>query len=336
MPHEIVIVGASAGGLQPLSDILSALPADFPASLFVVLHLPPDSDSQLADILGRRSELPVRWADDQQPVQPGVVYVAPANQHLLVNRGQTRVLFGARESGARPSIDVLFRSAAVAYGSQVVGVVLSGTQDDGARGLLAVKRCGGVAVVLDPDHASEPEMPRNAIRAVDVDYCLGAQEIAPLLIDLAHRTTRPNVAVPEEIAVEDRVAQSAMHGKPESGAGDATEVACPDCGGRLRRFQEGSHAEYRCRVGHAFGTQLLLDHQREQLEQAAWIALRVIGDRQRVLERLAEDYGSQHRSRMAETMAQRAEEMAHHADVLRTLLINLAHAEAAPTPPAHR
>lgn len=318
--QKIVTVGASAGGLRPLTEILSGVPPDFPASLFVVLHLAPYSSSELAEILDRRSPLKVKWAEDQEAVQAGVVYVAPANHHLLLSQGPVRVLFGARESGSRPSIDVLFRSAAVAYGSQAVGVILSGTLDDGARGLLAIKRCGGTTVVQDPDSATEPEMPRNALREVDADHCVASDAIAPLLQELVERQLPLRMAVPRDIELENRVALSSMTVSDDTPAGDAAMVSCPDCGGQLRRFEGGRGDQYRCYVGHAYSSQLLLDRQREQLEQAMWIAVRVIGDRKRVLDRLAEDYWKRGMSQMADSMTGRASELAEQASLLREVL----------------
>lgn len=327
--RDIVAIGASAGGLAPLTEIVSQLPEDFPASVFVVLHLSPHSPSRLVDLLASRSSLPVRWAEDEEALRPGRIVVAPANRHLLLQPAQTRVLFGARESGARPSVDVLFRSAAVAYHRRVVGVILSGTLDDGARGLFAIKRCGGNAVVLDPASAQEPEMPRSALRETEVDHCLAAHEIGPLLRELVRQQVAADAEIPEEVAVEDRAAQNAMTGPPASHAGEATSLACPDCGGELHQFGGGRDAHYRCHVGHAYSTRRLLDQQREQLEQGAWTALRVIADRQRVLERLADDYRRKQRPRMAESMAGRAEELAQQAASLRNLLAQLLQPESA-------
>lgn len=328
--HNIITIGASAGGLRPLMEILSGLPAELPASLFVTLHLAPRSTSRLAELLGRATPLRVKWAEDQEPIESSVVYVAPPDRHLLVNPRQVRVLAGARESGARPSIDVLFRSAAVAYRSRVVGVILSGTLYDGARGMRAVQRCGGTAVVQDPAAAEEAEMPRNALQEVEAAHCLRPVEIAPLLCKLAVQPAAGNGRISEEIAVEDRVAQNAMMGNVSDEAGEDAGVSCPDCGGQLHRLDDGSEVQYRCRVGHAYGPELLLNRQTEQLEQALWIALRVIADRQRVLERLADDYGSRQRPQMAASMGDRAGELAGQAAVLRRALADLTKGEFQP------
>lgn len=328
MPTQnIITIGASAGGLKSLMEILSELPAGFPASLFVVLHLAPQRTGELLAGLNRSSHLEVRWAEDQQPVQPGVVYMAPANRHMVLNNDGIHVLFGPRESGARPSIDVLFRSAAATHRSQVVGVILSGTLDDGARGLQAIQRCGGTTIMLDPRTVDGAAMPLRAIQEVEVDHCLAVHEIAPLLQELAARQVPRVEAVPDDVATENQAAQHALAGIAGAEAGESSSVACPDCGGDLRRYPDSHYARYRCHLGHAYSTQLLIDRQRDQLEQAIWIAARAIGDRQRMLDRLAEDYAKRGRPQMAKSMAEQSAELTQQANVLRAVLAQLSRAE---------
>jgi two-component system, chemotaxis family, protein-glutamate methylesterase/glutaminase len=182
--HDIVVVGASAGGVEALIQVVAGLPFEFPAAVFVVLHIPPDAPSALAFILQRNGRLPVAVAEDAERIKRGHIYVARPNRHLIVHRGHMRVDAGPRENSARPSIDVLFRSAARAYGRRVVGVVLSGTLHDGALGLAAVKLRGGVAVVQDPDEAPFRGMPESALKSASVDFCLAAAHIPAQLIEL--------------------------------------------------------------------------------------------------------------------------------------------------------
>ena len=185
----IVVLGASAGGVEALSTVVGALPAEFPAAVFVVLHLAPAGLSLLPEILGRAGALPVRHAADGAAIEPGHVYVAPPDHHLVVEAGVMRVTEGPIEHRARPALDPLFRSAADAYGPCVVGVVLSGMLDDGAAGLQAVKRCGGATIVQDPDDAMFRGMPANAVRLADPDHVVPATGIAPLLLTLVGRGT---------------------------------------------------------------------------------------------------------------------------------------------------
>jgi two-component system, chemotaxis family, protein-glutamate methylesterase/glutaminase len=183
--HDVVVIGASAGGVEALTQLVGGLPADLPAALLVVLHIPPTRDSRLPAILGRAGPLPAAHARDGEHIRPGQIYVAPPNYHLTVEPGLLRLVQGTTENGFRPAADPLFRTASQVYGEQVVGVVLSGALDDGAGGLTAVKRQGGVTVAQDPDEALVAGMPRSAIRFDHVDHVLPIAEIALLLTRLA-------------------------------------------------------------------------------------------------------------------------------------------------------
>ena len=185
--RDITVIGASAGGIGALRTLFRALPADYAAAAFVVLHLAPESPSILPDILGRESLLPIAVATPDAPIRPGTVLVAPPDRHLMLDGDTVRVRLsrGPRENRHRPSIDVLFRSAAAAFAARVTGVVLSGMLDDGAVGLRAIKRRGGAAVVQDPDDAEFPDMPRNALATVAVDHRVPVREMAPMLVALS-------------------------------------------------------------------------------------------------------------------------------------------------------
>jgi two-component system chemotaxis response regulator CheB len=185
LTHDIVVIGASSGGLEALTEIIAGLPDDLPAALFIVVHVPAQGTSLLPEILGRRGRLPAKHAKDGEAFQAGHIYVAPPDFHLLLREGRTQVVRGPRENNHRPAIDPLFRSAAQAYGARTVGIVLSGALDDGAAGLLAIKNRGGIAVVQDPQDASFPDMPRAALAAVPVDYCLPKTEIARVIVDVS-------------------------------------------------------------------------------------------------------------------------------------------------------
>jgi two-component system chemotaxis response regulator CheB len=320
--REIIVVGASAGGLNPLMQILSDLPAELPASVFVVSHLSTSGNGHLVSVLSRSGPLRVKWAEDREAVEHGTVYVAPANYHLLLNEGQVRVLFGPRECGSRPAADVLFRSAAAAYNSRVIGVVLSGKLDDGSCGLRAIKQCGGTAVVMDPSHAEEPEMPQNALREVEVDHCVAPDAIGPLLRELVQQRVAPRAAVPEEIAIENRIAQAGMTEGDDAPGAHGDSFTCPECGGELRPFESGD-GSYRCFLGHAYGANSLLDAQRKQVEQALWVALRALTDRKRILERMAQQYQEKGWSRMAHSMTERVNEVGKQYELLRDVLTDL-------------
>lgn len=203
--HSIVVAGASAGGVEAMTSLVHGLPRDFPAALFVTVHIPSTTESRLARVLGRRSALPVATARDGEPIQPGHVYVAPADCHLLVRAATMAAMRGPAENGNRPAIDPMFRSAAVAHGPRVIGVVLTGNLDDGTAGLLAIKRRGGLAVVQDPAEARFPSMPASAVRWVAVDHVAPLTEIPVLLDRLVRQPARraPDGGDPDDVRRED-------------------------------------------------------------------------------------------------------------------------------------
>jgi two-component system, chemotaxis family, protein-glutamate methylesterase/glutaminase len=207
--HDIIVIGASAGGVEALKELVSGLPPDFPVVMFVVLHIPAQSPSMLPSILSRFGALEAIHPEDGEAIQPGRIYVAPPNHHLLVKGGYVRIVRGPRENRHRPAADPLFRSAAHAYGPRVVGVVLTGTLDDGTAGLLAVKARGGVAIVQDPNEALYPGMPRSALENAEVDYCLRLSGIAARLVQLANEPVESEgaYAMPEGIEIESKIAQ---------------------------------------------------------------------------------------------------------------------------------
>jgi two-component system chemotaxis response regulator CheB len=179
--RDIIVIGASAGGLEALRMLVAALPPTFPAALFVVVHISPQSPGLLPEILDRAGPLPVLSATDQAPIRGGHIYMAPADQHLLLEPGWMRLTRGPKENRFRPAIDPLFRSAAYAFGPQVIGIVLSGMLDDGMAGLWAIKDRGGLAIVQEPSEAPHPSMPQNALTYVAVDYCLRTTDLATAL-----------------------------------------------------------------------------------------------------------------------------------------------------------
>ena len=183
---EAIVMGGSSGALEALSTLLPALPAHCAIPLAIVVHLPPSRPSHLAEVLGARTVLPVREAEDKEPIAAGTVYVAPPNYHLLIERTRTFSLSADEPVHfSRPAIDVLFESAADAYGNHLAGILLTGASADGARGLSAVKRRGGIAIVQSPDGAVAPEMPRAALSMVEADHVLSVTDLASLLGRLA-------------------------------------------------------------------------------------------------------------------------------------------------------
>jgi len=253
--HDIVVVGASAGGVEALSELVKGFPSDLPASIFIVLHLPAHSTSILPRILSRNGALPALNPKNGDLIQHGRIYVASPDQHLLIKRGSVRVVHGPRENGARPAIDPLFRTAARAYGRRVIGLVLSGVLDDGTAGLIAVKRQGGITLVQDPTDARYPSMPQSAITQSEVDHILPLSEIASTIVRLVHQPVEEEGAKPvsDDMETEADIAEldmATLHTGEKPGT--PSRFSCPECNGVLWEIDDQNMIRFRCRVGHAF------------------------------------------------------------------------------------
>jgi two-component system chemotaxis response regulator CheB len=291
MPHhDIVVIGGSAGGIEALRRLVSGLPPDLPAALFVVVHVPPYSVSRLPEVLNRAGPLYATHAIDGEAIQPGHIYIAPPDRHLLVRPGWIALSRGPRENHSRPAIDPLFRSAARAYGSRVIGVVLSGALYDGSMGLLAVKTRGGMAIVQDPREAAVDSMPRSALKLVAADSVLTSAEIASQLMDwvrtpagkqggaaVADRDDRLQAVITEDFAEQshdDRVAETSVY-------------TCPECGGVMWQDGAGKQLGFRCHVGHAYAPEVLLSQKSEEFESALWASLRLLKEKATLTRQLA-------------------------------------------------
>ena len=248
----MICIGASAGGVEALLSLASALPRDMPAVVCVALHVGPHT-SILPELLRARGPLPALHPKDGQRLQPGAIYIAPPNNHLLLDRDVARLSRGARENLARPAIDPLFRSAAVHWRQRAVGVVLTGRLDDGAAGIAAIKAAGGTTVVQNPADAVEPEMPLAAMAAARIDACLPLDEIAPFLAQLAQAGTQPTAApLPERLSHEVALNFGSLDMSHLERIADVSPLTCPDCGGSLFEVRETPPLRYRCHTGHAF------------------------------------------------------------------------------------
>jgi len=320
--HDIIVIGASSGGIESLQALVAGLPRNLAASLFVVLHVPADGDSGLPRILSHAGPLPATHAKDNEPVQRGRIYVAPPDFHLLLRSGYVRIVRGPKENRHRPAIDPLFRTAARAYGPRVVGVVLSGMLDDGAAGLFAVKRRGGVAVVQDPADALFSDMPRSSMEVVDVDYCLKKGDIAPLLVRLSREEVKQKVGpVPDEMKKETEIEAMDMDTiENQDKPGTPSVYGCPDCGGILWELEEGELLRFRCRVGHAFGADGLVAAQSERLDDALWSAFRALQENAALARRLAARARKNGHDSVAVSFDERARSVEAQSEVIHGLL----------------
>ncbi|MFP5272964.1 chemotaxis protein CheB [Coleofasciculus sp.] len=322
--HDIIVVGASAGGVEALTQLVAALPENLPAVIFIVVHISRHVKSFLPDILNRKSLLPVAHATESEEIVQGHIYVAPPDYHLLVKRGYVRLVYGPKENGCRPAVDPLFRTAAKAYGRRVVGVVLSGALDDGTVGLMDVKRLGGVAIVQDPDDALFSGMPKSAIKHVDVDHILPLSSIASTLVRLAHESVTEEGATTmsseNEIEIEPDVVELNGAAMREREFGTPASLACPDCGGMLYYQDERGLLKYRCRVGHAWSAGSLVAGQSETQEQALWTAIRSLEGRGELMSQMAAKARDNNRSISAQRFEAKAQEARERADIIRKAL----------------
>jgi two-component system chemotaxis response regulator CheB len=318
--RDIVLIGGSAGALEPLRRLLSDLPGDLAATLFVVVHTGANTHDSLGRILDRAGPLPTELARDGLAFEPGRVYVAQPDLHLLLEDGRMLLRRGPRENLSRPAIDPLFRSAAAAHGARVIGLLLSGMLYDGASGLRAIKRCGGIAVVQDPADALYPEMPRHALQLSEVDYSPGAAGLAKLLVALVAEPAGPSPEVPEDIRLEVRITAQDVGRRAEAQLERPVALSCPECGGALREITEGEVLRYRCHVGHAYDAELLLGAQTDVVERALWTALRALEDRAALLRRMARQRTIS--NSLASRWAERAAEHEADAQAVRSLLLD--------------
>lgn len=319
MAHkDIIVIGASSGGIEALRTLVGALPKDFAASVFVVLHMSADSPGLLGGILRRSGALPASNATDRAKIKPGRVYVAPPDHHLLVDDGFMRITHGPKENRFRPAVDPLFRSAARVYGTRVIGVVLTGALDDGTAGLSAIKACGGIGIVQDPADAEFPSMPQSALDNVAVDYRLPIAGIAPQLVQLVAKPALRGVhPMPEKLDIEVNIAaeQRAIDAGVQK-LGRPSSYACPECHGVLLRVDDSKPVRFRCHTGHAYSTGSLLAEQTERAEEALWSAIRVLDESALLLGELSQTAQVSDPDRPA-AYREKRDEAKRHANIVR-------------------
>ena len=294
MPSRCVVIGASAGGLEPLRELVSQLPTDLPAPVFVAMHLPANHESYLPEILSSTGPLPAMHPEDNTKVETGFIYVAPPDHHLLVDADLIAVKRGPKENGFRPSIDALFRSAAYSYGTGAIGVVLSGALNDGTSGLWSIKRLGGIAIVQEPYQAKYWSMPRSALEYVEADYKVPSNEIGLLLTELVQAQPTQEEMMGNDInedarrlAIETQVAAGVnLPEKTILDLGSMTQFTCPECRGALVGIKEGGLFRFRCHTGHGFSADSLLEGLTEKVGELIWQTTRGFQEASMLLEHI--------------------------------------------------
>jgi two-component system, chemotaxis family, protein-glutamate methylesterase/glutaminase len=327
--HDIAVIGASAGGVEALIRLAGALPQDLPMAVFVVVHYPEEAPSTLPQLLSRAGPLAATNPRDGDPIEHGRIYVAAPGSHLQVKEGRVSLMKGPKENHHRPAIDPLFRTAALAYGARVVGVLLSGADGDGTAGLQAVKQRGGVAAVQDPDEASFARMPKSALEHVEVDYCLPLDDIAALLSRLATQARskegveQGGYPMADDMELEQKMSEL-DHATLNSDErpGEVSSLTCPDCSGPLYEIREGKWSRFRCRVGHAYGSaEDVLEKNRDSLEDTLYFALNKLQENAAIAGRLAASAHKRGQEMAAARFEERERESRQHAETLRRVLL---------------
>jgi two-component system chemotaxis response regulator CheB len=321
-----VVVGASAGGVEALRALVHELHGGCPPVL-VVLHIGTRSPTVLPGILARSGPLPVALAADGDPLVRGRVLVAPPDNHMLVEGSHVRLVKTARRNGHRPAVDPLFESAAVTAGPRVLGVVLSGTLDDGVQGLAAIHRHGGVTAAQDPAEASFTGMPQAAIDAGVVDHVLPASKVAALIDTLAGPGGDPDTPVVidpvpdlEGIAPPTDLTVAEHPIAPGEPGGMVSSLTCPACGGALWETERSGVHSFECRTGHKFAPESLLESQSEAVEDALWAAYRSLLEHADLHTRVARRLRSRGLDSAADRRENARDAALRRAEVLRDVL----------------
>lgn len=318
MGRTIIVIGASAGGLAAIDALIGQLRPDLPATIFVVQHMAADATGDALLHQLQDHALPCKVAEDGERFARGTIYLAPPDHHMLVKARTILVTKGARENRNRPAIDPLFRSAAVAHGPRVIGVVLTGMLDDGTSGLVAIHRCAGVTVIQAPADAPYPEMPQSALDNAEVDHSVPLASLGGLLEQLCREPAGKRIAVPEDLRLEAQIAERVLSdvGVVDQ-LGAQVPYNCPNCGGVLWQMDADEESRFRCHTGHAYTASSLLVSQTEKIEETLWVSLRMFEERKHLLDSMLRRDGP----RAQASVKQRAQEAQVHIERIRAMLL---------------
>lgn len=325
-PKFIVVIGASAGGLNALMEMVQGFKKGLDAAYCIVLHL---SRKGIGDFVVHRlkqvSSMDCSLAENKAPIKTDHIYIARPNQHMLIKDKQFILGAGPEENRFRPSIDVLFRSAAVAYSSHTIGVILSGLLDDGTSGMWAIKRSGGTCVVQDPNQAEYPDMPLSVINNMEVDHVASLSEMGPLIGEIVKLKGGRKKAVPKDVIAESKIAEQTAAGIDDVKKLDVEQslFACPDCGGGLWEAKNDIIKRYRCHIGHAYTERDLILKQAETAGATLWVALRMMEERKHLLKKLEIDNEKKGYKALSKTNVEKQAEMKRHIDKLKEILFDL-------------
>jgi two-component system chemotaxis response regulator CheB len=325
-PKFVIVVGASAGGMSALSELVGQLKPGMDAAVFVVMHLSQTSISNFLMLrLQPLTQLKCELATEGASIKKDHIYIAAPNLHLLVKKGRIILGRGPEENRWRPSIDVLFRSAAAAYSTRTIGVVLTGLLDDGTTGMLAIQRSGGTCIVQDPNEAEYPDMPLSVLNNMEVDYCISLADMGEVISAIT-KTTPEEKPAPPDVVIESEIAERVVVDYDNvKQLGEKSIYACPDCGGCLWDITKvgegkGKVIRYRCHIGHSYSEKDLVIKQGEVFESTLWIALRIMEERKTLLKKMEKDHAKRGSSILANTYKQKGEDIQGHVDKMKEVL----------------
>lgn len=317
--RNIIVIGGSTGGFEAFKRIVRELPPDLDASIFIVWHMSPNIRGILPEVLNKLNTIKAAHAYDNELIVSNRIYVAPPDHHLLIEEGRVRVTHGPKENRFRPAVDPLFRSAAYAYGKRVIGVVLSGGLDDGTAGLWRIKFSGGLAVVQDPEDAEVASMPENALREVEVDYCVALDDMPALLVRLSQEVIgNTEIMKDEKTKIEINIAaeENALR-QGSLNIGVLSPYTCPECHGVLSKIMDGDLSRFRCHTGHAYSADTLMASVTEKIEDSLYSAVRGMDESVLLLNHIGDHYAEANQPKLAAVYFRKAKEAEGRSNLVR-------------------
>lgn len=323
--RNLIVIGASAGGIKAIGKIMENLPETMDAAIMIVLHMSIKSNPKtISEIFQKKTALECVVATDGAEIERGKIYLAPPDHHLMVSGSVMHLNRGAKENKHRPSINVLFRSAAVHFGNKTIGIVLTGMLDDGTSGMSAIKTCGGLCAIQDPLEAEYGDMPRNVLNKVAVDHIASLEEIPIIVEEILSKPLPPKIAVPEELRIEADLNEKMMSDIERlKKISERSDFACPECGGGLWKIKNDPTHRYRCHTGHVYSEQLLTELQDLKIEDSIWVSVRMLEEKQSMLRLLSARRNGNFADKAPYSYSKRIDENQEHINRLKSLLAKL-------------
>lgn len=323
--RNVIVIGASAGGLPAINAVIGGLSRDINAAVIVVMHVSRKSNSRnIANAFQRNTSLDCNVASNGLPLKKGHLYVAPPEHQLMIRDYKLLLTNGAHENKYRPSIDVLFRSAAVHFGHRAVGIILTGLFEDGTSGMSAIKRCGGVCIVQDPREAQFSDMPRSVLNKIQVDHQASLEDIPAILTDILKKPLPPEKPVPEDVQIEAKMTETMMSDIDQlKKIANHSDFVCPDCGGGLWAVKNDPLHRYRCHTGHVFTEKILHDLQDQHIEESIWVSIRMLEEKENLLLLMARRENEEGVIEMSSYHEDRLADIRNHISRLKSFLVLL-------------